>query len=427
MHPKSSNDSVPPPPTFVLPSPAQVARALSTRREVWRADARAHFFQVPLPHGLAGAFRLVVEEGEMVLTRLPMGARMSPVVGDAVSRWFADVGEDEQWEGEVECYVYIDDFLFLTRSRWEAFASKVARWGLELGVAERCAERVVFIGVEADLPGGRFRAGEKVARKTAAALRAALEEGTSLEEYESMVGRSLSFLERDGRALTTAAELVRGLVRRSAQGGGKTELSTAERAAAHEVKKLAESRRWRRWVRRTRVVYAATDASLTGWGVVMEVGGETWWRAGVWKGENERIQFLELRAVGEAVRLAPPGVELRVHSDNANVVGWVTRGLARPQLASRLLARVEADLERKGIALKVQYIPSAVNPADALSRGEALNPAWTLPRWRSETQRRIMGEFVDAGGDGDEEGTEPALGGASSLPGVWKGAGGQRE
>lgn len=107
MHPKASNAAVPPPPGFVLPSPAQVARALSKRRVVWRADARAHFFQIPLPRGLEGAFRLVVEGTEYVLTRLPMGARMSPVVGDAVSRWMAGFEDGEEWGGEVEGFVYI--------------------------------------------------------------------------------------------------------------------------------------------------------------------------------------------------------------------------------------------------------------------------------------------------------------------------------
>jgi hypothetical protein len=64
----------------------------------------------------------------------------------------------------------------------------------------------------------------------------------------------------------------------------------------------------------------------------------------------------ELRAVLEAVRHAPAGEALSVHTDNEAVIASVGRGRG-PQLLADLAREVMDEGETRGIALRVAYAP----------------------------------------------------------------------
>ncbi|WP_194165312.1 ribonuclease H family protein [Deinococcus terrestris] len=83
----------------------------------------------------------------------------------------------------------------------------------------------------------------------------------------------------------------------------------------------------------------------------------------------------ELRAVLEAVRHAPPGEGLSVHTDNEAVIASVGRGRG-PWLLADLAREVMDEAEARGVALRVGYTPrtrrhmlSAHDLANAARRG----------------------------------------------------------
>jgi hypothetical protein len=88
---------------------------------------------------------------------------------------------------------------------------------------------------------------------------------------------------------------------------------------------------------------------------------------------HEPINRLELRAVKTAVlwALSHPcaiGSHLLVLSDSAVVVGALAKGRSSEQPLLRLMRSVNALTLAAGVRLDVRWIPTDVNPADALSR-----------------------------------------------------------
>jgi hypothetical protein len=88
---------------------------------------------------------------------------------------------------------------------------------------------------------------------------------------------------------------------------------------------------------------------------------------------SEHINLLEVRAAHVAVRWVlrhalSGGMRVRLWSDSAVVVGALRKGRSSSPPLNRLLRAPAADLLRAGVSLDVDWIPSALNPADAPSR-----------------------------------------------------------
>lgn len=87
----------------------------------------------------------------------------------------------------------------------------------------------------------------------------------------------------------------------------------------------------------------------------------------------EHINVLELRAAHVALRWVlrhalPGGVRLSLWTDSAVVVGAMRKGRSGSTSLNRLLRAVASDLLRAGVSVDVDWIQSALNPADAPSR-----------------------------------------------------------
>ena len=131
----------------------------------------------------------------------------------------------------------------------------------------------------------------------------------------------------------------------------------------------------------------AVDASSSGLGVVASKsdtrGGESVeelvqqrdWSvilASRWR-RDEHINVLELRAVHTAVRwaLSYPltfGCRIRILSDSKVTIGCVSKGRSSSASLLRRMRCLSASLLAAGVGVDLQYVPSALNPADEPSR-----------------------------------------------------------
>lgn len=163
-------------------------------------------------------------------------------------------------------------------------------------------------------------------------------------------------------------------------------------AEAAALRAFAADTAWRSPITPPQVLYGACDASSTGWGWVWFTHPKPCSGSGGFNSSPLHINHLELLAVLRAVRCAPPHSQLRLWVDNACVVQWIRKGLSRTRFASSILLKIEATLHAQGSTLVAAHIPTHLNPADPLSRGERATPAAAvLPPWTPEWQRRVLG------------------------------------
>ena len=91
-----------------------------------------------------------------------------------------------------------------------------------------------------------------------------------------------------------------------------------------------------------------------------------------WKWE-EHINMLEFRAAHTALRWVlrhalPGGVRVSLWSDSSVVVSVLRKGRSCSTPLNRLMRSLAADLLLAGVSIDADWIPSALNPADAPSR-----------------------------------------------------------
>lgn len=396
-HPWGSNPRVGVEP-FTLPRPREVIRGVQGKVHLVKIDSRSHFHQIPLPGGLLGAWTVNIEKAgrveRYVLTRLPMGSRVAPCVGDAVTRYFAGVGEGGCFE---RAFVYIDDILVLDAEKAVEVAERVRDGGLEIGEWQVVGSEVCYIGILLSRRGEGvwwFRAAPKLRATLAERLEEVLRRGGGdFEEAERVVGKAVAFLEREGGDLVDIADTTRWMV----GFGGRphwTELPGAARAELAALLERVRNPLWRRVRTFEGAIVGATDASLVGWGAVLQVGEDRRNFSGQWgPGVVEAISMLELRAVIEGCRRSPDRVRIFFFVDSMVVIGWIRHGSARARLAAMLLRRLRDLLQKKGCALEAEYIRSESNPADGLSRGREAPLEVRWPVRTAHPQARILGEF----------------------------------
>jgi hypothetical protein len=157
---------------------------------------------------------------------------------------------------------------------------------------------------------------------------------------------------------------------------------------------------WIKMSKRSYVVPAASsakvttiffDASLTGWGAVcvssaqqVHVVGDTWTQS--W--EPKHINELEAKAVVNGLTglqdiLGTSGDEsLRLVVDNTSVQSIIRRGTALSEGLTLAALPVFDLLKSTKSAISIEYIKSADNPADSVSRGAKADPV--LARWHAD-------------------------------------------
>lgn len=109
----------------------------------------------------------------------------------------------------------------------------------------------------------------------------------------------------------------------------------------------------------------------------------------------------ELRAVLEAVRAAPAGEALTVHTDNQTVIACVARGRG-PFLLSELTQEVQKEAGERGVTLRAVYAPrtrrhmlTAHDLANGARKGSALPLRAPLARSCAVSMwRRVRGAYT---------------------------------
>ncbi|PTA67731.1 ribonuclease H [Deinococcus arcticus] len=96
-------------------------------------------------------------------------------------------------------------------------------------------------------------------------------------------------------------------------------------------------------------------SGIGGWGLILIVPGALPARVqGQLRAPDNNAA--EVRAVLEAVRAAPPGQPLTVHTDNEAVIASVGRGRG-PEFLSEAAREVREEAEVRGVDLRVRYAP----------------------------------------------------------------------
>lgn len=380
VHPAASNARVAPV-GFHMPAPRDLTRALARATSVLLFDYRSWYFQMGLPPHLLGAFGVTTMEGRRwCLSRTPMGASFSASVAEAVTRYVAGVAEEEDWGEDRDVFTYIDNTLVVNPDV-DAWAGRVKGMELSEWRVVGTGERAKWIGVE-------FSLGPPVATRPSASIvakwRRAVErarQGVREAAGRELAGLTVAVTERGQWPLAVAGRLI-------APSQGPLSAEEEEGAAALE-RRLSTAGGWTTpsfpgwWVRGT------SDASPTGWGVVLQIGAVTRSWAGSFR-PGIHINIRELHAVERLVQLAPGGAALRVDVDNQVAVRWINTGNAGPKPAREALVRMHDTLVQKGGTLQAQWIPTSRNAADSLSRGGAFL-GWNPPPWEPERQRRMLG------------------------------------
>ncbi len=133
----------------------------------------------------------------------------------------------------------------------------------------------------------------------------------------------------------------------------------------------------------------SVDAS-TDWGIGIVVDGcwDAWkWsiaRAG-WNTEGRDIGWAEMVAIELVVRrleeLGISDADVLVRSDNQGVVGGFRRGRSRNYQVNLSIRRTEIICISRNLRIKLEYVNTKVNQADAVSRG---TPLPEMARFRSD-------------------------------------------
>ena len=386
VHPAVTNDLVTRP-SLLMPTPRDLQIALSKSKSYLAFDLRGWFYQLPLPPHLRGVFRVSYEGQVFSLGRWPMGARPSPAVADATTRWVVGLAEATNWR-RTRRFAYVDDVLVLdpTEDERARLLDRIRAVGVELSDWKE--------GDAGRYTGTEFRLQENVFRPSASLLQkfeAAVEAATHARDARSgrrLAGYAVAVAERASLPLAVADPLHRP---------SSGPLSRAERNAAERLRAAAGG--WRRVVDPTDVVRGASDASSSyGWGVILITReGQRFW-SGRWS-ESARswhINVQELYAALQAARAVAPNSRLLLETDNTTVEAWLRRGSARPRLASSLLRSIDAELAAKRSTLEVMWVPSGSNPADVPSRSTEEPPPWAPGPWTPPLPRRVLGGAVAA-------------------------------
>ena len=398
------NQAMQKPPKFSLFSPPDLSKKLRKvgARFGCVVDMKGWFHQFRLCEETASFFVFRNGTTWYKWTRLPMGWAYAPLVAQRGSE--ALVGEMLQWAA-----VYLDDILIVGCSveectaRTKLLLERIAYVGGEINTAKSSLSPspvVIYIGVEWNLGTNTFRFPQEwrdAAREKFTAFAYSPREHT-VRELWNIFGITLRVLHVCGTPLCFFPQMMERMkMWAKAIASGPLEWDSVVRTPDALVAEITEGTRralgcdsWMSLPPKFEfygtVIF--TDASTTGWGVVVQKWGDPqvheYW--GKWEKKHTHKEIFQLEAAAVAKGMAygggneKEGVLLFV--DNDALAICCETGRSRVRLVNSVLSSVFTQIERA--ALQTQWISTKVMPADEPSRragsGHAIRAPGQTPR-----------------------------------------------
>jgi hypothetical protein len=359
-------------------------------------DFKSYYHQFGLPKKWR-KWHVFLHKGiKYQLRTIPTGANSSPAAAQAYSEAMARL--IKQKFSKVDVDVYLDNIRILANTK-EAledalrYLFELAR-KLKIEVNETFEEalkmdhqRYEFLGIYFDHGTKTTSLSDKTKRKISTIEHTVIDETTTLRQimrwtsllmYASGVTGSnrawvywiFKFLRRraNEQALLDAPARVWPSIQTMWSAWARMELR-------------GEPRRWHEQVeQKTALIY--TDASQDGWGAMIFLGdGRLCIRAGRWTPKEQEqagvttvgtwnINVLEAMAVRKALETTAfdVGTKVKLVVDNTSVLHRLPKGFSKSFALNTVLGHIHTLLQGKVVIESIEYVESARNMADALSR-----------------------------------------------------------
>jgi hypothetical protein len=377
-------------PPVNLPSLLEVQEAFKDCKFLKALDFRHYFHQMSINKKLQDWLHIAIGPARIKWKVLPMGWTWAPFIAEAVSWYFAVGDQVNEWSELPRVYRSEDGVVVVI---WydNVFAGAESEEALEKfwsAMMERCTKHKVVVkevhaaheGQSIECIGLRWHVTDSGVRwelleKTKTKLRqipARLEEtALPIKEVAKFVGCIVWGLWSQRQGLYCLRNAYEALSNAVKDFGWKGIMSTASIKDLGDVAmRLATSDEIHGFDQNKPKVYLASDASLTGYGVVDLVTG--WQVRGQWKCWHETgdMYYLEALAAKRAVLSAPEGTDIMLFTDNMGLVCSLRKRSSRCPRTARVLEELDDALKQRRQTLRVFHIASEENPADGPSRGD---------------------------------------------------------
>ena len=394
------NSRLPRPPRLTLPNIHVLARLLADKGARWAqvVDMRGYFHQFPLSDDVSSFFGVRNGSTFFRWLRLPMGFSYAPYIAQSTSEILlgALCG--------VWAVVYLDDILIFgvtaedVKARVAYVRDRILRAQGEVNERKSSPlpmQVIVFLGIEWDLRHDTYDLTQEWKAEAGVRMSSLLEKDeATLRDWWKLCGLvfRIAYVSRVKLCfLCGVLQFVRTWATRVAAEECTFDTVIQLRTACREpCQQLAEQ-----YLLSPNFLTAAphppttcscalwSDASTTGWGVVMDSGGphaEASWGQWAKEGTSGDMFFLELLAAEKALTAATTAGHRNVvlFVDNSAVKLVLEKGHSLSRNANEVLRRVFHSLRCKGAAFLVRWISTDVMPADQWSRRKGTSGYCTI-------------------------------------------------
>jgi hypothetical protein len=380
-----------------------------------QADGRSYFYQFPLDEEAAAQFGLKVaaKRGKVVdlnFRVLPMGFSYAPGIAQHTSRTILENVSTQAAEYKA---AWVDNFLLGTRSRRRA-EELVAELKEVCGVVNLELKEDIMVSQEMRVLGTIVNARTKTIRPDPESTKKMTEAWEDWHKRRTpraffiFAGRALWIVFAVAREPLSKFEDVLRLMAELATWVGEAQekwdakYPGYEEAVGWSIQEAVKRAVWRPRVKRGERKVGWSDASTRGIGMICEAqkGDDGWWVA---EALSTPIFLNELLAAATLLRHAEKeGVSMDIQVDNQAACAALVKGHSSSGAGNLILRKLAAGGMRRSHT--VTWVPSAMQRADALSRGWWEAPAGTAGtggkklRWASKSTESGQVETEEKGG-----------------------------
>ena len=350
-------------------------------------DFKSWFFQFNIEPAARPFFAFRCNNAILWMTRLAMGYRASPQLGQAVTRC---LGAEAVANTQAEHISWLDNTVFVAdsaeilnrvKSNFEAIC---ARYGVIIGDTSPISRQGTMLGLHFDCIHKRWKMDPAWVEKLKGSLQISmLEAAMPLRFWWRMCGLILwrvyalqLHLYEQASLLSWMSEVSKDGVLSYESWSREVTLPLNVRASMQDSLGQLLQNPWRIWSPPpTDRGTAHTDASLTGWCFIVNRDGKTITRWGLFT-ENwlhEDIAVLEMYAFYRMVMhicedMHMQGVRWRVGVDNTAVIGAWRKGFSHAKHILNLLMKARRIADTASCRFEMGYVKSEENPADDYTR-----------------------------------------------------------